>query len=363
MENILKNPGLQHIINTSLIFLEKSDILSFRLVNQDCKNIIDDPIFSLKKLSQLKDVSKNLIENWKKIIQNLQLVAFEIKQTIAMVLMKMFSTTIAKYPLELAYKLAESKSNPDMVKTILENSDPKSYLKAPKTLTGNLRPIHIAACFGYVKAVRTMIINSCSVDLQDEYGITPIYLAAQNGHLEIVQELLLFSANANIALIDGRTAIRQAACNGHIEIVQLLIPFTDAPNAPDNMGWNPIHSAAIKGHVDVVQLLIPLTDTPNAPNDENGMTPIHMAAYYGKVEIVKLLMSLTDNPNAPDNREWTPIHYAACKGHVEIVQLLMETTDNPNAPTTSGLTPLRLAESNGYQEIVKLFNAHNVSSA
>ena len=46
MENILKNPGLQHIMNTSLIFLEKSIIASFQLVNQDCKNIVDDPIFS-----------------------------------------------------------------------------------------------------------------------------------------------------------------------------------------------------------------------------------------------------------------------------------------------------------------------------
>ena len=44
MENILKNPGLQHIMNTSLIFLEKSNIASFQLVNQDCKNIVDDPV-------------------------------------------------------------------------------------------------------------------------------------------------------------------------------------------------------------------------------------------------------------------------------------------------------------------------------
>ena len=72
MEDIAENPGLQHIIKSSLIFLEKSNILSFRLVNQDCKNIVDDPIFSLKKLSQLKDVPKDLIETWKKIIQNLQ---------------------------------------------------------------------------------------------------------------------------------------------------------------------------------------------------------------------------------------------------------------------------------------------------
>ena len=58
MEDIVKNPGLQHIINTSLIFLEKSDIASFRLVNQDCKNIFDDPIFSLKKIVAAQGCTK-----------------------------------------------------------------------------------------------------------------------------------------------------------------------------------------------------------------------------------------------------------------------------------------------------------------
>ena len=56
MEDIVKNPGLQHIIKTTLTFLDKSDIACFRLVNQNCKNIVEDPIFSLKILSQLKDV-------------------------------------------------------------------------------------------------------------------------------------------------------------------------------------------------------------------------------------------------------------------------------------------------------------------
>ena len=71
MEDIIKNPGLQHIIETSLTFLDKNDIAAFQLVNQDCKNIVDNPLLSLKKLSQLDKVPKDLIENWKKIIQKL----------------------------------------------------------------------------------------------------------------------------------------------------------------------------------------------------------------------------------------------------------------------------------------------------
>ena len=82
MEDIVKSPGLQHIIKTTLTFLDKSDIASFRLVNQYCKNIVNDPIFFLKKLSQLKEIPKDLIENWMKTIQNLLNVSGEIKQEI-----------------------------------------------------------------------------------------------------------------------------------------------------------------------------------------------------------------------------------------------------------------------------------------
>ena len=115
MEDIIRTPGLQHIIQTTLTFLDKNDIASFRMVNQDCQNIVDDPLFSLKKLSQLEDIPKDLIENWKMIIKNIQHNAVEIKKEITKELFKMFCTTDARYPLKLTYKLAETKSNPDLV--------------------------------------------------------------------------------------------------------------------------------------------------------------------------------------------------------------------------------------------------------
>ena len=98
MEDFVKNPGLQHIIKTSLTCLDKNDLASFRMVNQDCQNIVDDPIFFLKRLSQLKDVSKDLIENWKKIIKNLRHDSDEIKKEITKALFQMFCTTDAKWP-------------------------------------------------------------------------------------------------------------------------------------------------------------------------------------------------------------------------------------------------------------------------
>ena len=388
MQNIIKNPGLQHIAQRMLIFLDKRSIVSFRSVNQDCKNIVDDPMFSLKKLSQLEDVPRDLIGNWKKIIQKFH--GNEVRQEFTTELFKMYRISGPKYPLELAYKLAEAKDKPELVTAILENSDPKSYMIAPTPLYGNLRPIHLTAAFGFVQVARNLISNSCSVDFQDEHGITPIYLAAQNNHLEMLRLLLTFSGNPNIPeskfgrtpilravecgnmeiveLLmsttdtpnapdnDGRTPIRCAAYKGYINIARILMSTTDTPNAPDNNGWTPIHKAAFNGHIDFVQLLMSTTDTPNAPAN-NGRTPIFEAAFSGHIDVVRLLMSTTDNPNAPDNNGRTPIFAAAFSGHIDVVQSLMSTTDTPNAPDNNGKTPIMIAQQNNHHEIVKLLSS------
>ena len=41
METIIQNQGLQHIVEKSLMCIDKNCINSFRLVNNDCKGIID----------------------------------------------------------------------------------------------------------------------------------------------------------------------------------------------------------------------------------------------------------------------------------------------------------------------------------
>ena len=53
MEEIVRNPGLQHIIEKSLTLLNIWDIASVKLVNQDFRKIVDCPRFYLMKLFRL----------------------------------------------------------------------------------------------------------------------------------------------------------------------------------------------------------------------------------------------------------------------------------------------------------------------
>ena len=49
MEAIIKNPGLQHIVEEIFLHLDFKDILNCSLVNRSCRNILRNPIFWLKK--------------------------------------------------------------------------------------------------------------------------------------------------------------------------------------------------------------------------------------------------------------------------------------------------------------------------
>ena len=48
-DEIINNPGLQHIIEKIFLNLDFADILACQLINKSCKEIVDNPMFWLKK--------------------------------------------------------------------------------------------------------------------------------------------------------------------------------------------------------------------------------------------------------------------------------------------------------------------------
>ena len=154
MEDLLRNPGLQHIVEKSLKVLGHMDIASFRLLNQNSKNFVDYPGFYLKKLSHLENVPKDLIQEWRHLI--LKLNDEEIRDDLMLELFKMTCRSLSKYPLQLAYDLSDEKRRLDLAKFIIGNSPMANYVKAKKGYVGNLSPIHLAAMYDYrIFAIKT----------------------------------------------------------------------------------------------------------------------------------------------------------------------------------------------------------------
>ena len=231
MEIIINNLGLQHLAEKIFTNLDTEHLKICRLINLSCKQILENPLFWLKKF---KNLSKENEKDWIKILK-------EVK-------------------------------NLEVINAII------SYLQ------WNLKKEAVdLQCYtspAVQDDLRKMIRESC--EKQES--------SAEN--TEIVKILAPLTDNPNAPNEYGETPIYWAACFGHTEIVKILCTLTANPNAPDEYGETPIHMAACKGHTKIVKILAPLTDNPNTP-DEDGVTPITIAKkmlpYNAGKKIIKIL--------------------------------------------------------------------------
>ena len=387
MNEIIKNPGLRHIAEDIFRCLDKKqDLLNCRLVNNSWKEIVDQPIFWLKKINEENLWNKttnsfchicgqwffqndflnlaphsgcyrHIIQNWKDLTAKID--HYILNENFTLILTKMYQSPNnhnIKWPLEIVYDLKNFRKFSSLRNFILEQECAKVkidknllwdeenllfYLAALNGLTrlvykmeilsftrahNGQTPMHAAAQNGHLNTVKVLKARYYNPNCADNRGITPIYLAAQNGHENVIQFLAKFQRHCILyPAQDGRTPLHAAAENGHLNIVLTLLGATQGiinPNVPDKQGVTPIHLAAKNGFVNVIQILAPLTNNPLAKT-KFGTSPIHYAAMHGQLDIVKFLVGFTSTPNTPDKLgERTPTDYARIHGHYEVVQFL-----------------------------------------
>ena len=68
MDQIIQTPGLQHIVEKILLNLDYKNLLNCELINKSCQEMLENPIFWLKKLT-LSGMSKKNQDNWYSAIQ------------------------------------------------------------------------------------------------------------------------------------------------------------------------------------------------------------------------------------------------------------------------------------------------------
>ena len=319
MENIIKNPGLQHIAENVFLNLNYEKLETCRLVNEFCKEILDNPMFWLKKFIQRGLSKKNQID-WMAAIQITPYYNLE--------------TNILNY-------LKQSSKNERVIDI----------------------PCHINEEILSEYSEKIMELK----EVVDNLIMEQLYREIQSGNDDAVrfQILALFMDNYNALnrqVNDGGTPIHWAVLKGCKEIVKILVPFTDNLNAPNGFGGTPIYLAANYGYKEIVTILAPMTDNPNAPI-KFGWTPIHVAVYHGQTEIVQILAPLIENPNAPNRHGITPIYLAASKGLTEMVKILAPLTNNPNVLNKyEGYTPMQIARMYGHLEIVRILESFQKSA-
>ena len=210
MDNIIKNPGLQHLAEKVFWNLDSEDLKNCAQINQCCKKVLQYPIFCLRKFEHIS-IEKQ--KDWIKIIQSV--------------------------------------TNSDKGIAII------SYLQW-KLKNEHLMDLLCYSSLTVQNDFRMKLIEICQkIELSDE-------------DLEIVKILAALTDNPNAPNQWGDTPIYWAAHNGHTEIVKILAPLTDDPNAPDEDGCTPIDDAIRMGHSEIVDILALWTDhteNPVAPDE------------------------------------------------------------------------------------------------
>ena len=197
MEKFLNKPGLQHLAENIFLNLSPADLKKCQIINQFASQILDNPMFWIKKLIR-NGLSEEHQNEWIKAIQS--------------------ETNFEKK---------------NIVDYLSWNSMKKNCF-------------HLS-CYNKPAA-------------QEDFKLI-IWRAAKHplwmwkGYVELVKILAPLTDNPNAPDKPGNTQISWAAGCGNTEIVKILAPLTDNPNGPNNAGYTPIYFAEYYGHTEIVKIL------------------------------------------------------------------------------------------------------------
>ena len=234
MENIIQNPGLQHITEMILLDLDFEDLQTCQPLSKSCQEIIEDPMFWLRKLRAQRGLSEKNYNDWAKAIQSARNTNMETNVKLYLQRVIYIKNHVADFP---CFIDADA----------LENSTRFTFEKALKER--NLGVLQILA----------------SMEKDPNPFVTP----------------------------NPMTAIENAALNGHLNIVKILAPITIDPVSPDYHGITPIWFASWRGHIDVLKFLAPLSKNPNKPpiRGPYSDSPIERAQKQGHHEFARILQT------------------------------------------------------------------------
>ena len=201
MENLINNPGLQHLAENIFLNLNYGDLKKCQLINQSTSHILDNPMLCIKALIQ-KGLSKEDQKDWIEAIQSEK--NSEKKKAIA---------TYLKWNLNTKERRNEKKKKKKKKKV-----GSRSHLEEDQ---GDLKIFNLP-CY-------TM------PNVQEEFRNKIRKISGEHTeNAECVKILATLTYNPNTPNWEGRTPIYYAAQRGHTEIVKILAPLTDNPNAPDH---------------------------------------------------------------------------------------------------------------------------------
>ena len=234
-------------------------------------------------------------------------------------------------------------------------------------------PLMLAAAFGSVEAVRTLIASGADVRHAGTAGITPLHLAADDPMK--ARLLLEAGADVNAASQLGRTPLIIAAANSQsAEVVRVLLSRGANVNAADSSGITPLIAAANSDNREAAELLLARGADPHVKAGINqAATALMGAAINGNHPLVRALLARKVNVADVSSERGqtakngmikfaavTALHLAITGGNADVVESLLKAGAPVNAADVRGMTPLvfAVATDRPNMRIVQLLVAH-----
>jgi ankyrin repeat protein len=148
-----------------------------------------------------------------------------------------------------------------------------------------------AAALGRVNRIKQLLREDPS--LASAYapdGFPPVGLAAFFGHLDAVKTLIAAGADIHAAAKNGLKvqAIHAAVASKNLDIVRTVLEAGADPNAAQQQGFRPMHESGSSGSRELAELLMKYGGDPTLKNDE-GKNTIAFAREKGHAEFANWL--------------------------------------------------------------------------
>jgi ankyrin repeat protein len=209
-------------------------------------------------------------------------------------------------------------------------------------------PLHYAAAYGSVEALRVILSAGADVNAANDFGATPLMWAIAEP--EKVHLLVAAGADVNAKSRMGRTPLYLAAANdGSAATVRFLLDH-GAKLEPQALV-----AAAAANDLASIRILIEKGAAVNV-NDEAGRTPLMFAAGNDNLKAVELLLAKGADVNAVSAEKFetvkngpialgnlTALLFAASAGGPDVAKALLDAGAKVNAEDVRQMTPLMLA--------------------
>lgn len=114
-------------------------------------------------------------------------------------------------------------------------------------------PVGLAAFFGHLDAVKTLIAAGADVNAaaRNSFKVRAIHAAVAGKNMDIVRAVIAAGADVNAAQQAGFRPIHEAGTSGKRELAELLLKHGADPTLKNDEGKSAIDLARDKGHTDL----------------------------------------------------------------------------------------------------------------